>query len=1181
MMFPGSIPGPTARRIGPFVVAAVAALLALASMVEAGAPRDGIWLDGDVPANWELRLADPGPGLELSYWFEVSGVTELGAPTTFTNQGEIEALFYAEGSTVERYETEADFRDRAPGVAGLEDTVTTVQLDGIDFFFAGYDDTENLTTLEHYYGNVPGGHVEIFVFISFDPGAASYYPAAVAEADDLVARLRFDLAAPVTSSTSTPPVTSSASAAPSAAADDDGWKTVVGGTAAVMAAAAALAAAAATARDGRGEPDPDTVVGHVLQLSADRLQLSTAASVPLTTQVWQVHADGRTSPAPGVQIQLAPPTNVAVEPSSGAGMLDSLVVADQALADPGVLTVTATAPGGGTTATVQLDPTPQIDARPDVVELVAGSGSAAEVTLWVDPPAAGAWTFTAHWRDETGPSIATFTEPEQTAPAMAVVRITEAAPPGRGEQSTVERTLVAVAEQRGFEAVERYIKVLVSSEGLFVTPIGRDRDGTFHLAADGSGRPTDVEVRVLVLSPSGEVAFDAGLAESVRFRPDPDTSASPGTAAWGHAPVSAESLGARSQTHPVAVHRFTCPRVVPTGKRSLPVRLIASVPGRDDAEAFSVVVPFSLVGVDTEPFSAAWNTELERCRHVIDTFVPEADRPRLHAMVDRRARTFGAEGLYVLRHQLWSFAETEVTREAHDHLDRAWWYQQVEDTLDWVSWCGDIALGVATGSLVGTGAAVAVGMLKPTLVSAVTVWVNDGSLEDWAFGQVDIFGAALEGAATDVDLWAKLMGGTPQAQAGAWAAYLAYSFARNLSRGQSVVEAMENVCRDVRDQALISFLRRFAGTSPLGAPDGDDARTTSPDGEAPTRTGPDRVGTGALPESPPRPVDSATAKRIIGRMKHRNGKPYADPRDVLDILADPEATRSLKEGPLRPDVDPVVREAFENTRQEIYDHHDADLKRWVEDNVSEARGRKVEVREIRGKKGDQGFNTDRDYVVVVEGTDPMTGEQVWIEVPAHTWRSQSHEIFAKHTGGPTGDADAARHWAESRQQHGTDQWDPEACLDYADQQVVVVTDADGRERLVRTTKERTIDRVRRGETVLQDPKGLARVHRHKVAAPIADGFRGEAYAQASKQVREVRGIWEGYEKNPKVGDPPEIDPEMRRAMDIVERTGAADFDDPAAIARADAELRGLGIDGLEGFSRELGRRVESLESVPR
>ncbi len=99
-----------------------------------------------------------------------------------------------------------------------------------------------------------------------------------------------------------------------------------------------------------------------------------------------------------------------------------------------------------------------------------------------------------------------------------------------------------------------------------------------------------------------------------------------------------------------------------------------------------------------------------------------------------------------MRKQIWSFAHDQLVQEAHEYMDMGWWIQQIEDTLDWVSWCGDIAFGVASGTYLGVVGSIAIGMLKPMLVSAMETWLAGGSLDDWLVSQTSMFSGTAGGS---------------------------------------------------------------------------------------------------------------------------------------------------------------------------------------------------------------------------------------------------------------------------------------------------------------------------------------------------------------------------------------------------------------------------------------------------
>lgn len=837
---------------------------------------------------------------------------------------------------------------------------------------------------------------------------------------------------------------------------------------------------------------------------------------------------------------------------------------------PASITVTVTAQLPDRTLnesiTLAVERPPVIDIRPDRVSFAVGSGTTEDVLAWIEPADQQQWSFSAGWKAGDR-AVATWTQ-RSDSPGTAVFSLTEAAkslPPSA--YPTEVSTLVVSGTHPDWGRIERHLKVAVANEGLYVDPTGQSRDGSFHLLADGSATPTDIDVRVFARDESGQIAFSPELSAGVTFEPlSPETA--PGGAAWRYAGIEHADGGIRPSNSPSAIHRFSVPRPLPTAGEPLAVQLRA-VSSAGPEDLFAKPVSVSIIGVNTAPYSPAWEAEKDNCLRIIDEYVPVEHRAKLTALVHSRGRTLGAEGLYQMRKQLWDFAYNQTMKEAHDHLTAAWWAQQVEDTLDWVSWCGDIALGAATGSLAGTAASVGVGILKPSLVKAMEVWIAGGSISDWAYEQVGVFAGAVEGAATDIDAINKLAGN----KALAWAVFISYTFVRELMSDPnlSVTDAMKRIAQQMRDEGLVQFLR-FAAAK--GAKTGAPTKTgDKPDAKKPPAKDADKAGEGGKKPAegePVRgdhkaPVDSRAIKQLAERVKYRNGKPYADPRDVLSVMRDPEATRSLKNS-----TDPAIREAFENTRQEIYAEHDRKLKSFVEGQPDMA-GKKIVVAEVRTPGKEAGFNTDRDFRVLVETTDPTTGKTIYVEVPTKKWIGESNKIFAGETGGPT-DPAGAKKWAEEHQQLGTDKMHAEAAPDMSDQ--AFVKDADG--NVVATQSEPRIAAVKDGRGTLIDPESLGTVYQHKVLEQLNNDHPGEAFAQASKAVRDLNEMRAGYEKQDyNVGT---LSEKMQTGMKIVTDAGTKAFDDPAAVAAADAALKDAGFSGgLKGFMGALSSQVASLK----
>ncbi len=832
---------------------------------------------------------------------------------------------------------------------------------------------------------------------------------------------------------------------------------------------------------------------------------------------------------------------------------------------------------------------PWLEAQPDQISLAADSGASAEVRVWVESGSGVQWQFDTEWRE--GARLIATPDISSTGASTATLTLTESAgdrlDPARPQTAA---TLVVLARAEGFEPLKREIQVVVTQEGLFIDRTNVDPvTGVFHLNADGSVALTDVDVRVYVRDPAtNAITPDIGLAQQVLLEIGGEEG-TPGRAGLKSGGLLVEPAGVRPSNVPSATFRLGIERQLPTGGEPLPATLRASVPGHDE-EPYSALVALRLIGVNTEPFSAAWQTELDGCRNVIQFYVPHEYQARLYELLKERSLTLGAEGLYVMRMQLWSFAHDQLVKEAHEYMDSAWWIQQIEDTLDWVSWCGDIAFGVASGTYLGVVGAVAIGMLKPLLVSAMEVWIAGGSLEDWLAAQSTMLTGTAEGMLTDPDVLSKL---TADKKAIAWALFIAYYFAKELYNdpNMSVTNAMKNVGKQLRDEGLIMFLRHIAnmksvgkpkvggGTSKKpGAPDGPTRKPAAPDApDAPdARKRPDAPEKQPdapekkpdAPEKQPDAPDKPAPKKPKGSPKERaaaiaddiaaktaDGNPL-DRATVDRIMVDPDAMRELKNN------NPEAWSKINETRSKIYEGHDAQLKEWIENNVPEAEGRQVEVRTFGTADG-----VDRDYRAGYVTTGP-DGTQRFIELKKETWAGESQRIFAKETGGPSDPAGAAK-WAKDRQQVATDQYHAEASVDMADQGTVKNKQTGKWEKTQITPNA---DLVKRGESTLIDPEGYGKTYESKVAEAYHEGNHLDAYAQADKAVHSLEGVREGYmlQHYGIKQLPPKIDAGMQTIKDV--QAGRL------TPAQADARLRELKYPGgLPDFMEKISGQFGGLK----
>lgn len=1149
--------------------------------------------------------------------------------------------------------------------------------------------------------------------------------------------------------------------------EDEPWRTVTGGAASVAAAGVALAAARARGRTKRGEeePPPDQPVGHVLQLSTNRVTVSDAHGAPLTAQAYDVFPNGAVRPSSSAVIRLGLPAGVVAQPSTATGALTTTVSQIGEVALGSTITVEARAPMGATTssvavavagisrivarlepaaplhmggratlaATVELlgadaedptldraavqrsltfetssewadlsvptpwgdgaavavvvgqpDPTrhqtppesvpvrvtayvrekrltetvqvelaapPEIDARPDTVTLAAESGASAEVSVWISNSTGTAWHFDTEWRE--GSRLLATPEIVATGSATATLTLTESAEdldPGRRQTSA---TLVVVATADGFETLKREITVIVEREGLFVSRTNVDPStNAFLVRADGSAVPTEFDLRVYVRDPAtDEIVPDIALAQQVEFEPGGEETS------VGHAGLRAGGFqvtpaGVRPGNNPSAIFRIHLPNTLPTGSDLVTASLRATVPGYGES-AFTAGVPLRLRGVDMEPFSAEWERELQGCRLVIDEFVPLEYRENLRALLNERSLTMGAEGLFVMREQLWTFAHNQIVKERHEHLDEAWWIEQIEGTFEWISWCGDIAMGVASGSYVGVIGMSALGMLKPLLVSAMTTWVNGGSLEDWLSGQATALVGIAEGALTDPDVLMKLTG---EKKALAWALFIAYYFAKELYNDPqlSVTNAMKRVGAQLRDEGLVRFLQYIVGMKGVSRKPTADAPTAKPDGPAAKPDGPPPPpprpradapaakpdgpaakpdGPAARPDAPAAKPDGPAAKPDAPAAKPEPNAPAAKPdvpaakpdgsdskpdaptakpdapaakpdappakpegdvpppevppvRDgsprgraesmarqlaaetadggkvskgtVERILRDPDAMRELKKA--RPDL----WKEFHETRQQIYDGHDRRLVEWIEGNVPEARGRRVEIESFGTKDG-----VDRDYRAGYVVTDAQ-GNRRFIELKKEAWAQKSMEIFAEETGGPA-DGQGARDWAKEHQQLATDMYHGEASVDMADQATVWNEATRSWEK---TQVTPNVIMVENGHSTLLDPDGLGKTYETKVAESYYQGNVLDAYRQADKSLHTLECCREGYAMQGY--GIKELPPKVQAGMDAIKDVQSGRL----TPEQADARMRELDYTGgLPDFMERISGQFAAFKWV--
>lgn len=770
---------------------------------------------------------------------------------------------------------------------------------------------------------------------------------------------------------------------------DPAWGTVVGGIGAVAAAAAAMAAAfasggaaagaagAAGASSGGDNSDPNRVVGHLLQLSARRIDVTPVRPAALEASVWRVKADGSYEAAPDCEIILGVPEGFSASAERGFGSLSATISQKRGAHSPTWMAVYANGPASGTTdqievvgevesqivwhlepadkrlvpngrdaavlvADVTLSPSaqadpainleavrdsitfapggewgetsspavwtdggravnviarspqpdkrlatpaeipvslaatvgeeqltaraivpcealPELEVEPEELEFAQDCGRSFEFAVEVKNHAGAQWQFEVTWDEGATP----LGELSLDVPTGTRTTVTLAeAPPAKADfrnPVTVSRIkITATAED--FDDLERTIPVSSIREGLFADTLSMSPDRTYHIAADGSAKVTDIGFRAYVADPNtGQITADPGLVRNLLIEPNEE----PGTPqhnAWQFAKFEPAFAEMRDTGRgPTAVYRFSTAEKIPGKSASLPIAAWVSVPGRD-RDTWGYDLRLTLDTPASAPGSPAWQVEYDRAKKIIEEFTPWRYRADLMDILERRGKALGAEGLCELRKRIWYVSADLILAEgAEGYKQEEAWANRIYVVLDWAQWAGDIAFGVVVGFYLGPHSAFAAQILKPTIVSAIIAYREGQTPEQWLRDQLWGFVAILEGKAIDPDNFAKLPGSS---KAKGWAIYVSYHFFKEyFYNGKTFYEAMKSVSLNVSEELLAGWLNgkvRETGV-PATTTKPEDATIRSGDPVKPADASPTRAVDPARPAdtSPARPVANA------------------------------------------------------------------------------------------------------------------------------------------------------------------------------------------------------------------------------------------------------------------------------------------------------------------------------------
>ena len=503
------------------------------------------------------------------------------------------------------------------------------------------------------------------------------------------------------------------------------------------------------------------------------------------------------------------------------------------------------------TVTIGLTARPELQARPDSVQLLAGSGGSDDTTVWVINPGPGAWTLEPKVIE--GPTGLVSFSKTDINPTAIKLTITECAGALQSGASNVYCTISVFATCDVLpEPLQRQIKVAVCQEGLVIVG-GSAEDGTIHVRADGKQQKSRMRMCAYVYN-AEKKALEADLkaAQSIQIDIDEEPK-SMGDNVAKACVVHYDPDGAPSAGDADARFLWWAEKEIPGEDRML-VKYKASVPGLNP-DKFSRQLPVTIEAMTLEEESAAKEVEIGRCREVISKYIPSGKQQQFYALLDKRQGTLGPKGLASLRRKIWSIAVNLILAEgAEGYKDEAEWANRIVVVLEWAQWAGDIAFNAAAAALCGPIGQVAAPFIKDAMVDAINCYQNGEDFETWATARLWGVWGALEGQALDIDRLTKLTGGSKYK---AWAIFIGYTFGKKLYNGADLVTAAKETAQEIGMQQFNGWLGEKAKASyqkhglgghmppPEGGPSHPDEGTSPQhgDGEGSTKPHGDEPGT--------------------------------------------------------------------------------------------------------------------------------------------------------------------------------------------------------------------------------------------------------------------------------------------------------------------------------------------------
>lgn len=692
----------------------------------------------------------------------------------------------------------------------------------------------------------------------------------------------------------------------------------------------------------------------------------------------------------------------------------------------------------------------------------------------------------------------------------------------------------ANCQQRGAASNQRQVSVTLRGEGIYATR-GLNKNGILQISGESDDKATKVHFAVFVWDATRqEMIEDPQAAKNIEI----DLLAANDGNASALNMLSVAKIQHQYEDidgSDAAIFSFAVQNDIPGEEKLLPFNIQLKTTSDITRRSYAIDLQAGIFAQGIGANSEDWQREYDNCRRYIERHVPVSHHADMMRMLEERKMSLGHEGLYYLRHRIHSIAQQLILAEgAEGYRAAEKWYTDVIELLEWAQWAGNLAFSAVAATVFGPYAP-AVTIAKSYGIQALQYVLEGKTLEQWVYDSFTLhtlFKAA-EGRLIDTDRIAEYFknDGTIKAYAKAWAIFIAYHFAYNVFwEKKSVVEALKQVAREIRDEAIVTFFQRRLKSEGEKGKDGME------------------------------PITDPIRKLRQGYVARANGQHDCRLEDVLNCMRDPQAMRTLKK------ASPELQDAFNRTRERLYSEHDTTVRERLAQELG-CKPEDLRIDDFRTPGGaGSNINTDRDYRMLRRAGTDADGNEIWFEVPKEKWQDFSYQTFGQLTGKPPHMSDLE--WAQKHLQLATDKYHIEASPDYSDHAINPKT---GEKTIIRPN----IIGVEEGKSRLIDATALGNMYHEKVHASLRMNQLSEAIAQCKKGVDTLEKVRKGYDmQNLPTGQLPAS---LQKGMEIVRNAPTDKNATPEAMQKFNDDLKAANFHSLEDFSNKLASQFESLK----